>query len=494
MKRAAVVLFLSLLTACTSAKEKADAAEAHYDQAMSIRAYPVARNAIREATGYYENEPRYWLKLGRVQLQLGALAEALEAYKRVLDYDPGNIEALTSTAELSAAGGDYDAAKSYAGQLLKIQPDDVRGRIVLVATAVRERRFADALTQIDDLVARGTVTDDLFLLKSRALEGLRRPADAVALLEERDKATPNSLPILSELVALYKRQGNADGMRRAQARLAFVTPEDPQLQLAAAQDFRQAGNVTAARATIDTLQQANKDNPDVQRQVVDYLRDSGGDAEAQAAARRAAQGGGPGVKIAMAQALLDLGQPAEALAMIAPIADGMADIDPGTVVAHVVYANALAAAGQTAKARAVIDRVLAFDQTNSEALLRRGRLALGARQMDRALQDAQLLVANDAQFEAGQILLADVYAARGERTLADVAYVRARNRFPDSSAAMAADAGWRIATGRPGQAVELARDYAKHHPGSVKARTALVEICRKAGDRSCSTPAGGSAK
>ena len=460
---------------------RADRAEALYDAAMAARALPMARDAIRKAAGIDENEPRYWLKLGRVQLSLGALQDALTAYERVLDFDPENVEALQNAAELSAAGGLFTEAKEHVAVLLKLLPDDARGQIVVIALAVRERRFAEAVRRVDELAARGIQTDDMVVLKSRALAGLRDDPGAVALLEARDRQTPGSVPILRELGNVYTRLGNKSGVNRTMARLAAIVPDNVEFQLAGARELAGQGRAADARARADAAQARAAADPDAQVKIVDYWLDIAGRAEALAAARRAAAGGGDAVKIAMAQKLLDLGAPAEALRLIAPFARPDAPVGADNVTPRTIYGNALFAGGRVAQAGKVADDVLRFDDTNIPGLLLRTRIGIAYRRYDQALIDAQMLVNGDPSSEAGLLALAKVQELRGERTLAGLSYGKAVKLFPDSLVALNANADWLMRTGRRRDAVLLARDFLRFHK-TGPAMDAAIGICDRARD------------
>lgn len=462
-------------------------AQQNYDAAMAAQDFAGASLAMRDALDVDENQPAKWLNLGRAELARGALQNALGAFGRVLDYEPENIEALQSAAELSAAGGNYDDAKAYAATLLKLAPDDVRGRIVLVAIAIKERRFADADRQADALIASGISTDDLFLLKARARLQQRDQRGAISLLEARDKAMPGSIGILSDLLSLYTQAGDVAGRRRTQARLLAVQPANVDYQLAAARELHVGGQRAAARDSVAQIQAAHRGEPEVQLKIVDYWRSLEGRGAALAAMRAAVPDGGPAIRIVAAQTILDLGEPKEALALIQPMIAVLPKdrIQAGAVAAWTVYGNILFALGRRAETRDVADHVLAVDSTNAAALLLRARLNLAERRLGEALTDAQLLVQSAPGQVRPALLLARIHATRGETMLAEVAYARARDQFPDNIAVMTQSADYLIGRGSPDQAAKIAVDFAGDHGGSPPARAAMIAVCRRAAVAPC---------
>lgn len=472
-----------------SPQQKIELAEANYDQAMAARAYPFASGMMRLALSINENEPRFWLKLGRSELAAGSFQGALEGFSRVLDYDPGNIEALQAVAELSIAGGNAEDAKEYVAQLLRLAPGDVRGSIANIAIATRERRFADAERQIAVLLARGVSTDDLFVLQARARLAQQDLKGAIAILETRDKATPGSPTILRELVGYYSQANDAPGLRRTRARLIALDPTNVGFQISGAEDLASQGRGDEAKVAIDQIQGKAPNDPDVQLQVIDYWRRTGGVPAAIDAARRAGESGGPATRIASAQRLIDLGRPGEALALIEPITAQLGSRNSsGATTAWTVQGNALFALGRLDEARAIADRLLAYDPTNNRALRLRTRLGIAQKRLETALIDAQLLVANQPGTLEPMLLLAQVQALRNDRALADQAYARARSAFPDSVSAVRQSVAYLYGQGRRDEAGEVLRDFLKSHFSTPQARVLVIEICRRTPLPACDRP------
>ena len=162
-----------------------------------------------------------------------------------------------------------------------------------------------------------------------------------------------------------------------------------------------------------------------------------------------------------------------------------AAVDADNVSAQVAYAYALRGIGRAADARHRIDAVLEFDTTNSRALPLRAELALATRDLNQALADAQLYASVSPGAARAALLVAQVQAARGNRTLADQSYARAMDNFPHSATIATANRDYLMATGRPAEAVALAARFLRDHPASTSARALFDQSCKRAGRAAC---------
>lgn len=150
-----------------------------------VRARELLDRGLRSHAGYASAH----VVLARVLRDDGAAEEAIAAYRRVVELDPRNLEALRSLGELLAAAGRRGDALAYAREAAAIDPGD-EGLRRLVAGLEEEAAPAEAPG------ARGTGGDDA------AAE------DAVA------EPFPGGVPVAGEaglatetLADLYARQG-----------------------------------------------------------------------------------------------------------------------------------------------------------------------------------------------------------------------------------------------------------------------------------------------
>jgi cellulose synthase operon protein C len=479
---------LLALSACRSPEQKAAIAEARYDGYFAQGDFPRARVEIRNAIRANEDVSGYWVKLGRLELVTGNLPGAYAAYSRALELQRDNREALQYLAQLAMAGGDFAEATQHANDLLVLAPGNVPARLVLGTIQARKKKPEEALRIANEILAEDATVDDAVILKASALEDLKRAPEAVAALEARWQAGGNTVPILQRLLDLYKKGDNEAGIRSTYARLFRLQPKNAAIQIEFARALWVRGATGESQAIIRRVQAQNAADPSIQLSVIQFWRDTAGQAVALAELQKVAAKGGIGVKTALAGYLLEAGEPVSAKRMLAPLI-GNNPVNAENAEAQLVFAGADKALGRSADARARLDRVLEFDKTNSRALLLRTELELAAGQLDAALTDVRILVRDNPDFEPGQVTLAKVYAARKEWALADAAFAQARQAYPASMLTFNAHTDYLMSRKNFLGAVSAGVEFTKANAKSVPGWTRLAGICIEAGDEGCAARA-----
>lgn len=474
---------LLALSACRSSIEKADAYEAQYDRRMSVQAYPVALTSIRRAIAEDDTTARRYIKLAEVQMALGRPAAAAGAFQAALDLQPDNIEALENLSILMVRSGQFDGAKRYIEPLLSLSANDPAGLLASGAIAIAERRFADAAKLSDGIIAALPDRADGYVLKARALDALGRSHEATAMLERRALAADDPKDILIQLMQLYRKRGDIQGIRLTAIRLMPLFPEDPRYAIESARAYDALGKDDQVHRIIDDLLQRFAAYPDVLLAIGSFWRDTQPLSVARTEITKVAAGSPPRVRTALADQLIDLGAAQEALSLLASLAP--AKITPNNIDSQTHFARALLVTGQIAKAQAKTNAVLAYDAGNPEALLIRARLKLLARDYRGAFTDAQLVTYDDSRNEEAALLVAEIYTRQGNQVLAAGAFGNARQKFPDSVNVLRAEVNWLLGQKRTNEAAQRAVAFHNAHPKSGEATKFYVEICRKTRAPAC---------
>ncbi|UAK24140.1 tetratricopeptide repeat protein [Sphingomonas nostoxanthinifaciens] len=484
-RRAGVVAALLLaLAACRPAADKANAYEALYDQLMPVKAYPAALVSIQSAVAKDESEPRRWLKLGQVLLILNQPAQAAEAFQHALDLQPDNVGALENLAVLSVRGNQYEMAKRYADPLLLIQPTSLGGLLASSMTALHEKRYDDAGKAADLLIANYPDREDGWIIKARILDASGHTRNAAALLTKRAETNPDSVEINSQLLLLFQRLGDLRGVQDTAIRLARAFPDDPRYLLESARAWQSRGRTDLANTAIAHTVARFGGNPSAMSAVANFWRTTLPPAAARdRIAGLAGQATTPAVKSNLAATLIDMGDPVRAAALLAPIAAG--PVASANVDLQGCYARALLAAGRTGEAEAKIRAILAFDGSNPEGLLLRAQMELAHKNYNDALTDAQLVASDDGENEQAALLIARIYGARGDKTLAANAFADARNSFPHSIVALRAEVDWLMSQHQTADALAHVADFASTHPRRSDGWALYAELCAAAGDATC---------
>ena len=471
---------LLAVAGCHSAAVRAERQAALADQLMALKAYPAAATALGRATALDSDNPTLWLKLGRAQLQAGNTGAADQAFQRAAELVPDSVEALENLVVLAVRAGQIDRARRILDPLLVLQPDDPAGLLAQGAIALRERRAGEALAAADRLIAVSPDVGEAYVLRARALWAQGQRDEALALLRKRAALSPDGadgIEVRALLVDYYRQSGDLAGVRSTALELHRLQPKDPSYALESARALHAQGRDAEADGVLAALMQAHPGSTAIVQAVIDYRRATLPPAQAREAVAALAARARPPIVALIANALTDMGAPAQALALVGTHGGGI--VEAGTVDAAIATARALAASGQAGPARARLDAVLAFDEGNVAALVARARLRMAAHDFAGALADAQLAQASDGTSQPAALLVAQVQAAAGDRVLAQQAFAQAVRTLPDSFPVLTTYLDWLEGTGRARDGITPAASFARQHRGNRAAWRRYAALCRE---------------
>jgi hypothetical protein len=316
-----------------------------------------------------------------------------------------------------------------------------------------------------------------------------RPGAAARLLEERQAGDPDSRDLATELMSLYRRTGNRDGVRRTAIRMMAFFPDDPRYALESVRAYHAMGRDDDARRILDDLTTRFASSISVMIAVAGLRLDIEPRATALDAIVATAGRSPRRVRAALADFLTDLREPARAAALLAPIAP--AAVTVATIDLQAAYARALFALGRTGEVQRRIDAILAFDAVNPTALLLRAHLAYARGDYLKAATDAGVVASDDDTNEEAALLVAKIYAAQGNLVLASKAYADAHDGFPDSATVVRTQTQWLLSQKRGREATAIAASFAHTHRGQVAAWQLYRDICAAADNAACLAEARG---
>ena len=481
-----------LLAACTQNAPKADALEAQSDAFMAGQAYLPAINALQKAVKYDSNEPRRWVKLGRAQRAAGMPALAAMSFQHALDLDPANVESLQNLSILEVRAGRYDEAKTYVDPLMVLSPDDVAGVRALGAIALYKKQLPEGLVYADKLIRIAPQSLGGYSLKAHILDAMGRPAEAAKVLAQQALFNPDDKELALQLLQLYQKAGDVQGVRDTSIALARLIPDDPRYQLETARAAYAAEDAKKADAIIGTLLNRYLYLPEVALAAAQLWQAQLPAADANARITALMQRAKGRTKGAIANVLIASGQSKTVLAALAALEKA----NPGNdnVDAMAAYANALLIAGQLDRAKAVSDAVLNFDSRIDAALIVRAKVELIRKKYADALTDAQLAASDNNQNVEAAILIPRIYAAWGKKLLAANAWGDASMHLPDSIDVLRARMQWLNANGEADIAKSLAATFAAAHKSQSAAWELYRQSCVATGDDYCAAEAAANMK
>lgn len=474
--RVIAIALLSPICACGSPVQRATEAGARAQQLYDSGRYGEASAELEYGVKQRDDLIGLWILLGRTRFAMRNYSGAYSAYSRVAELDRANREALSALAELSLSSSNLDAADDYAGQLLALDPRDLHAMLVKGFATLARQQNDDAMKIAESVLALEAGNESGLVLKARVLLARDQPTEAAGLLEPLIKTSRGSLDVLGTLREIYHKTGNGAGLERVTERLAQQAPADVARQIDYARELYQNGKSASAAAVLDKLLRSHPNDAHIQGRIVDMWLEIAISSDSLRNLVRAAGQSSPGLRTALARFADESNEPVLAIELLKPLVQSD-DINADTVEPMALFALAEEELGQTDRALERANRVLAFDKTNPRALVLRARIALRRRQFDQALSDVQLVIRDNPDMPSARLLLATIYAARGEDILARAALVDAAEALPDNSEIMRARANFLIAHKEADGALGVATSFTRKNPYSITGWRARGDLC-----------------
>lgn len=121
------------------------------------------------------------VRLGRLRLELGRAADARHAFFLALKADPDDYEALCEITHFALLDGDFTAASRLTERALQIRPGAHLARLNRAQIAIALGKTAEALADLDAVLAGNPDNIDAHVLKSRLVKRQRGDADLKAM-------------------------------------------------------------------------------------------------------------------------------------------------------------------------------------------------------------------------------------------------------------------------------------------------------------------------
>ena len=412
---AATALSLAL-SGCTSREEQAQAAFGEYQAAAAAGDLIATRIALLKLVGVQDDNPDYWDRLGKVQLELGSFRDAYYAFSRAHELDRGNTDALSNLTQLALMSGDVDSAEDHAEKLALLQPDHPVVKLARAYAALKHSNFDEADRQIDPLLQAFPTDPSANLLKARVLLGRGKRDEAVRILEAQTRGKPDDAGSWKALMALHQRNRNWPGVQLAASRLARLKPEETKPALAAIDAAFRRNDIAAALRGSERFLRPDAP-PDHVGNVLTIWAERWKAPAAVAEARKRSQAAGPAQVLAYATYFNMAGSPDDAAAVLG--GRPQLPLTTANMSRNSLIAEALALRGEHREAKQLFDAVLAKEPDHVHAL--RGRINLEIRMgaAKAAITDAQRLVSVSPRSARDRLLLAQAYAAAGDKRQLD---------------------------------------------------------------------------
>jgi putative PEP-CTERM system TPR-repeat lipoprotein len=476
---------------------------------------PVAAEIeLRRALELQVAEPQVVPLLARAMLALGQPAKVIAQFGALSWPDAGATAALkTLVAEAEATEGDLNAARASIALALRAVPEHEPAlRLQARATAVAGD-LPGALAQTEALLKIHPQSADGWLLKGDLLARQQaEPALVIAAYRQALAVRPDHAAAHGALIALQLSMRDAAAAQAQFEALYKLLPKHPLTLLAEGQLAMLKGDLPRARELFQTLLRAAPDNLQLLQSagLVELQLKAPGQAEVLLSKALQIAPGAVVARRGLAQSYLALGQPARALATLAPLTGH----DRPDAKALALAGQAQLLADQPDAAAALFDRAakLEPDDPKIRTAVALSQLARG--KGEQALADLQAVAAADSGPTADLALVAthlrrkaygEALAAvdalerkqpgqampahlRGQVLLAQRDPAAARQAFEQALArdgryfpSVAALAGLDVAAGKPEPARDRFKTLLQLDPKNGAARQALATLAGRSG-------------
>ncbi len=210
----------------------------------------------RKAVTKFPSFRRAWRNLGLIYVRDGKHDDAISSFTKMVELGGGDAYSFGLLGFAYAAKQDYQAAEAAYRNALLLQPDNTQWRLGLTRCVFKQKKFEDAVTLLEVLIARNPEQADFWLLQAQAYLGMKQPLKAAEDLEAVDrlgKATVDSLYTLGDI---YVNESLMDLAVRAYGRAMDADPNQPVARpLRSAEVLAARGALAQARQVTTHLQE-----------------------------------------------------------------------------------------------------------------------------------------------------------------------------------------------------------------------------------------------
>jgi Flp pilus assembly protein TadD len=337
--------------------------------------------------------------LGNLYVAQKDLKQADQAFKTAADLAPPRSGKALQYAQFKILTGDSAAGKQLLDDFVKKTPDYLPAWIALAQLAAADKKYADGVTLLGNVLSRDPQNLEGLLLKGRLELQQGQSAQAMTDFEGLARVFPK-VPVVYYQLALAHLANNDTDKAIANLNQALtLNPKYTDAILALAEIQIRTGNAVPAIVSLKPLAQQQPPIVPAQLLLADAYRIQG------------------------------------SLDSAVQIYRGLEKAFPTNPLPPLLLGTTLVQQKDNAGARAAFDRALKLAPDNLQGLEQLVNLDLMEKQYAAAQQRVQQQIAQNTNAASLQLLLANVLVARGETNQAESALQKAIELQPDSQQA-----------------------------------------------------------
>ncbi len=483
LSRTCIVLFPLLLVGCSSPEQRA---EAHYQSGNALVAkgeYVRAGLEFRNAIKYNEKMASAWYGLSLVEEKAGNVRAVVGALLRVVELDPGQVDAKIKLATFFLALGDTDQALIHANAANELRKNDSQVLALRAAVLFRLNDREGSKAEAEKSLAINPDNPDAHGILAAVELAAGNNAGAMQFVDRGLKADPKNLGLLLFKSRLYEVAKDDTNLEASLRRTIEAQPQLFELRKALLSFLLSRKRTQDAEVEMRQLVAAKPDDKDFALGLVNFIIEQRGAAAGRAELERL-MGEQPDVtafKLASAKLDYTAGNFEAAKAALDAI---VGKVEPAEDVmnAQVILASMYSDRKEFATAGAIIETILSTDAKNVEALTLKANIKLETGKLDGAIQDARDALNQAPQSVPLHLLLGRAYEKQGAVDLAAEQFSEA-TKLSNFNPGITLDyAKFLAARGKSAQAVSILGDALAANAGNVNLMSALARLKLAAGD------------
>lgn len=190
----------------------------------------------------------------------GRFDEAIEAYRQILEAEPGNQTALRELAQVTSWNREYQKAIELYQQALEQDPDDDQALLGLARTYSWAGEHKRSLKDYDAYLERHPEDQEILLERAKVRSWSGEYEEVIAYYDVHLAANPDDQAVRMELAKVLSWSGNLNRSIAEYRKILEAEPDNLEAQVGLARTLSWSGNLSDADNRYDAILNTYPDN------------------------------------------------------------------------------------------------------------------------------------------------------------------------------------------------------------------------------------------